>query len=210
MWPVCFTDELPADSVLQPFREYYTQAECSLHSILQIRFVFIFTSRTELEFMNVICDVTYPLLRFMDAPSTTLLLKWTGGWCNDLLGLKNVFLSGENGICLWFQQIILMVPLFLIAGSCQTLRRIRPGLLLYKPLTMRETPSDSLSTFTRTVKSSYGQSSIRTFNWTDVLLPVYKRWGRIDLLSDSTMPSLAGYLTFLWLAKQAINKLASG
>ncbi|XP_074479142.1 programmed cell death protein 7 [Sebastes fasciatus] len=32
-----FGDELPADSVLQPFRHYYTQAERSLHALLQIR-----------------------------------------------------------------------------------------------------------------------------------------------------------------------------
>ncbi|XP_044056077.1 programmed cell death protein 7 [Siniperca chuatsi] len=32
-----FGDELPADSVLQPFREYYTQAERSLPALLQIR-----------------------------------------------------------------------------------------------------------------------------------------------------------------------------
>ncbi|KAI3377198.1 hypothetical protein L3Q82_009113, partial [Scortum barcoo] len=32
-----FGDELPADSALQPFREYYTQAESSLHVLLQIR-----------------------------------------------------------------------------------------------------------------------------------------------------------------------------
>ncbi|KAL7406333.1 hypothetical protein ABVT39_017995 [Epinephelus coioides] len=32
-----FGDELPADSVLQPFRGYYMQAERSLHALLQIR-----------------------------------------------------------------------------------------------------------------------------------------------------------------------------
>ncbi|XP_038557994.1 programmed cell death protein 7 [Micropterus salmoides] len=32
-----FGDEPPADSALQPFREYYTQAERSLHALLQIR-----------------------------------------------------------------------------------------------------------------------------------------------------------------------------
>ncbi|XP_042344135.1 programmed cell death protein 7 [Plectropomus leopardus] len=32
-----FGDELPAHSVLQPFREYYFQAERSLHALLQIR-----------------------------------------------------------------------------------------------------------------------------------------------------------------------------
>ncbi|XP_040886269.1 programmed cell death protein 7 [Toxotes jaculatrix] len=32
-----FGDELPVDSVLQPFREYYTQAQCSLHALIQIR-----------------------------------------------------------------------------------------------------------------------------------------------------------------------------
>lgn len=32
-----FGEEPPADSVLQPFREYYTQAERSLHALLQIR-----------------------------------------------------------------------------------------------------------------------------------------------------------------------------
>ncbi|XP_059207213.1 programmed cell death protein 7 [Centropristis striata] len=32
-----FGDELPTNSVLQPFREYYTQAEHSLHALLQIR-----------------------------------------------------------------------------------------------------------------------------------------------------------------------------
>ncbi|XP_054471054.1 programmed cell death protein 7 [Anoplopoma fimbria] len=32
-----FGDELPVDSVLLPFREYYTQAERSLHALLQIR-----------------------------------------------------------------------------------------------------------------------------------------------------------------------------
>lgn len=39
-----FTDELPADTVLQPFSEYYTQAEHSLLALLQIRYIFIFTS----------------------------------------------------------------------------------------------------------------------------------------------------------------------
>ncbi|XP_073320433.1 programmed cell death protein 7 [Pagrus major] len=34
---ILFGDELPADSYLQPFREYYTQAERSLHALLQIR-----------------------------------------------------------------------------------------------------------------------------------------------------------------------------
>ncbi|XP_051235977.1 programmed cell death protein 7 [Dicentrarchus labrax] len=34
---ILFGDELPADSVLQPFRDYYTQAERSLHALLQIR-----------------------------------------------------------------------------------------------------------------------------------------------------------------------------
>ncbi|KAM8763057.1 programmed cell death protein 7 [Acanthopagrus schlegelii] len=32
-----FGDQLPADSYLQPFRAYYTQAERSLHALLQIR-----------------------------------------------------------------------------------------------------------------------------------------------------------------------------
>lgn len=32
-----FGEEPPADSVLQPFREYYTQAERSLHALVQIR-----------------------------------------------------------------------------------------------------------------------------------------------------------------------------
>ncbi|XP_031142710.1 programmed cell death protein 7 [Sander lucioperca] len=32
-----FGDELPADSVLQPFRQYYTEAEHSLHALLHIR-----------------------------------------------------------------------------------------------------------------------------------------------------------------------------
>ncbi|XP_070686186.1 programmed cell death protein 7 [Pempheris klunzingeri] len=32
-----FGDELPAESLLQPFTEYYTQAERSLHALLQIR-----------------------------------------------------------------------------------------------------------------------------------------------------------------------------
>ncbi|GAA6227800.1 programmed cell death protein 7 [Lates japonicus] len=32
-----FGDELPVDSVLQPFREYYTQAQHSLHALIQIR-----------------------------------------------------------------------------------------------------------------------------------------------------------------------------
>lgn len=32
-----FGDETPVDSALQPFREYYTQAERSLHTLLQIR-----------------------------------------------------------------------------------------------------------------------------------------------------------------------------
>ncbi|KAM8893641.1 programmed cell death protein 7 [Spinachia spinachia] len=32
-----FGEDLPADSVLQPFTEYYTQAEHSLHALLQIR-----------------------------------------------------------------------------------------------------------------------------------------------------------------------------
>ncbi|KAF3686972.1 Programmed cell death protein 7 ES18 [Channa argus] len=32
-----FGDELPVDSILEPFREYYTQAERSLHVLLQIR-----------------------------------------------------------------------------------------------------------------------------------------------------------------------------
>ncbi|XP_029318322.1 programmed cell death protein 7 [Cottoperca gobio] len=32
-----FGDKLPADCVLEPFREYYTQAERSLHALLQIR-----------------------------------------------------------------------------------------------------------------------------------------------------------------------------
>lgn len=32
-----FGDEIPANPVLQPFREYYTQAERSLHSLVQIR-----------------------------------------------------------------------------------------------------------------------------------------------------------------------------
>ncbi|KAF1392529.1 hypothetical protein PFLUV_G00028960 [Perca fluviatilis] len=32
-----FGDELPADSVLQPFRQYYTEAERSLHALLHVR-----------------------------------------------------------------------------------------------------------------------------------------------------------------------------
>ncbi len=75
--------------------------------------------------------------------------------------------------------------------------------------------NNTLSMFTCTVKSSYGYSSIWPFNWTTVLVPVYMRWGRIDILSssatvDGDAPCSAGwYLTLLWLAKQATNKLAS-
>ncbi len=60
-----------------------------------------------------------------------------------------------------------------------------------------------------------GSSSIRTLHWTTVLVPVYRRWGRTDLLSDSTtvggdMPCSAGcYWTYFWLAKQATKNLAS-
>ncbi len=62
----------------------------------------------------------------------------------------------------------------------------------------------------------YGYGSIRPFQWTIVLVPVYKHWGRIDLLSDfatvdSDMPHSAScYLTFFRLATQATNYLASG
>ncbi len=45
----------------------------------------------------------------------------------------------------------------------------------------------AVSTWTYTVKWSYSYSSIRLFNWTTVLVPVYKCWGRIDLLSDFAM-----------------------
>ncbi len=71
----------------------------------------------------------------------------------------------------------------------------------------------SVSMFTCTVKSSYSNSSIRSFNWMTVLVPVYC-WGRNNLLSDSAtvggdIPHSAGcYLTFFWLAKQATSKLA--
>ncbi|XP_076617152.1 programmed cell death protein 7 [Chaetodon auriga] len=34
---ILFGDELPADSALRPFTEFYTQAESSLHTLLQIR-----------------------------------------------------------------------------------------------------------------------------------------------------------------------------
>ncbi len=74
----------------------------------------------------------------------------------------------------------------------------------------------SFCTFTCTVESSYSYSLIRTFNWTTVLVPLYKHWGRIDLLSDSAMvggnmPRSAGcYWTLFQLVTQATNKLASG
>ncbi len=70
--------------------------------------------------------------------------------------------------------------------------------------------------FTCTVKPIYGQSAIRPFNSTFVLVPVNKRQERIDLLSNSAMvggdiPGSAGCCqTFIQLAKQATNKLASG
>ncbi len=57
--------------------------------------------------------------------------------------------------------------------------------------------------------------ALRPFNWTAVLVPVYKWWGRIDLLSvcatvGGDVPRSAGcYRTFFLLAKQATNKLAS-
>ncbi len=65
---------------------------------------------------------------------------------------------------------------------------------------------------------SYNRSSIRSSNWTTVLVPGYKRWGRMDLLSDSAavggdMPCSAGcYWTFLpsYPAKQATSKLERG
>ncbi len=56
-----------------------------------------------------------------------------------------------------------------------------------------------------TVKACLGH------NWTTVLVPVYKRRGRIDLLSDSetvggNTPCAAGcYWTFFWLARQGKN-----
>lgn len=40
---VCLADELPADGALQPFREYYNQAEHSLQALLQIRLVISLT-----------------------------------------------------------------------------------------------------------------------------------------------------------------------
>ncbi len=36
---------------------------------------------------------------------------------------------------------------------------------------------ETIVAFTCTVKSSTGNSSIRPFNWTTVLVPVYKNWG---------------------------------
>ncbi len=74
----------------------------------------------------------------------------------------------------------------------------------------------TVSTFTCTVKLSYGHSSIRSFNWTTVLVPVYKHRGRINLLSNSAMVggdvshSAGCYWIFFRLAQQATNKLASG
>ena len=47
---ICFTDQLPTDSYLQPFRAYYTQAERSLHALLQIRSIFIFTFSVHLHY----------------------------------------------------------------------------------------------------------------------------------------------------------------
>ncbi len=43
----------------------------------------------------------------------------------------------------------------------------------------------SVSTFICTVKSSDGERSIRSFNWTTVPVQVYEHQRRIDLLSDS-------------------------
>ncbi len=66
----------------------------------------------------------------------------------------------------------------------------------------------TLSMFTCTVKSSCSYSQIRPFNWTAVLVPVYKHGGRIDLRSNCTtvggnMSRSAGcYWTFFHLAKQ--------
>ncbi len=59
-------------------------------------------------------------------------------------------------------------------------------------------------------------SSIRPFNWTTVLVPVYKSWVRINLLLNSAtgggdISRSAGCCwAFFQLAKQATNKLASG
>lgn len=38
--------------------------------------------------------------------------------------------------------------------------------------------------FTCTVKSCYSCSLTRPFNWVAVLVPIHKRWGRIDLLTN--------------------------
>ncbi len=44
----------------------------------------------------------------------------------------------------------------------------------------------TISAFTCTVRSSYGYSSIRPFNWTIVLVPAYMNLGRNYLLTEST------------------------
>ena len=60
-----------------------------------------------------------------------------------IMGLWYVFLSGESGMRLWFQRVILTVLLFLRAGFCLMPPQTRPGPLLCTQLTLSETHSDS-------------------------------------------------------------------
>lgn len=65
-------------------------------------------------------------------------------WCavgrlGDLWGTVVWFLSGESGMCLWFQRIIPTALQFLRAGSYQTTRQTRPGPLLCTLQTPSET-----------------------------------------------------------------------
>ena len=152
---ISFTGELPADSYLQPFRAYYTQAELSLHALLQIRSIFTFTFSVHLQYSLLKIIITRRVRKYQIFSAVTcykslgsclshavrLLLKWTRN--NYFMGLWYVFLSGESGMRLWFQRVILTVLLFLRAGFCLTPPQTRPGPLLCTPLTPSETPSES-------------------------------------------------------------------
>ena len=85
----------------------------------------------------------------------------------------------------------------------------------------------TVTTFPCTLKLIYSHSSIRPFNWTIAIVPVYKQQGRIDLLTEVCPNSLqevaictisaSCYWTFIQLTyhvtyqttKEAANRLHS-